>query len=80
MPEQELMTEDDIKMHLDGCLKIRAHKVPSGMVGKLYNIDGIIQAAEAIFYHLERRAKLFEGYVKPQKKEKQNGSEKKRSS
>jgi len=71
--EQQLMTIDDIKMHLDGQLRIRSHKVPHGMVGKLYTIDGIDQAAEAIFYHLERRAKLFNGYTKPQRKEKPDG-------
>ena len=69
--EQELITSDDIRMHLDGHLRIRPHTVPDGMVGKLYTIDGIPRVCEVIMDHLERRSKLFEGYTKRQIKDKE---------
>ena len=63
--EQELLTPEDIEMYMKAQLSIKSHPIPEGMIGQLFTIDGIPQAAEAIFYHLENRAKLFGGHVKP---------------
>ncbi len=68
--EQELITYDDIRAILDSTLMLKQHPIPEYMVGALYVIDGKTQAIETIMAQLERRSKLFKGYTKPQKEEK----------